>query len=232
MIVTDMLIAFLNTYSKEELEESDEEIVPQPSHPEDSVERRKVIKNKILAVGRMAHVFSLLRFVTSFTILVMWDDSSMPDPTGKSVELKSMSGSAKLPYGTLVLGAEGIKDVISGFNDTYVFPFFFFPNVERSSRPGRKSEIENERLSPEPFDAQEAKAFLVALHAHSQSPPEAPSTGDLSLSTSGSIEASIEAALSSASLASSQSQSSVGGPSTPISPTSSPSKVPFRGRHG
>ena len=124
MIVTDMLVAFLNTYSKEELEESGEEIVPQPSHPEDSVERRKVIKNKILAVGRMARVFALLRFVTSFTILVMWDDSSMPDPTGKSVELKSMSGSAKLPYGTLVLGAEGIKDVISGFNDAYVFPFF------------------------------------------------------------------------------------------------------------
>ena len=87
MIVTDMLVAFLNTYSKEELEESDEEIVPQPSHPEDSVERRKVIKNKILAVGRMARVFALLRFVTSFTILVMWDDSSMPYPTGKSVEL-------------------------------------------------------------------------------------------------------------------------------------------------
>ena len=53
--------------------------------------------------------------------------------------------------------------------------------------------------------------------------------GDLLLSTSGSIEASIEAALSSASLASSQSQSSVGGgPSTPTSP----SKVTFRGRHG
>ena len=33
-------------------------------------------------------------------------------------ELKSMSGSAKLPYGTLVLGAEGIKDAISGFDDT------------------------------------------------------------------------------------------------------------------
>lgn len=95
----------------------------------------------------------------------------------------------------------------------------------------RKSDIENERLPPELFDAEEAKAFL-AQHAHSQSLPEAPFVGDLSLSTSGSIEASIEAALSSASLASSQSNSSLGGPSTPTSPTSSPSKVPFRGRHG
>lgn len=66
MIVTDMLVAVLNTSSKEELEESDEEIIPQP-HPEDSVERRKVIKSKILAVGRMARVFALLRFVASLS---------------------------------------------------------------------------------------------------------------------------------------------------------------------
>jgi len=32
-------------------------------------------------------------------------------------ELKSMSGSSKLPYGTLALGAEGIKDAIKGFDD-------------------------------------------------------------------------------------------------------------------
>ena len=62
-IVTDMLVAVLNTCSKEELEEADEEILPQPVHPEDSVERRKIIKNKILAVGRMARVFALLRLV-------------------------------------------------------------------------------------------------------------------------------------------------------------------------
>jgi serine/threonine-protein phosphatase 2B catalytic subunit len=117
------------------------------------------------------------------------------------------------------------------FQDSMMRTSLFFPTVERSSLPRRKSDIENERLPPELFDAEEAKAFL-ALHAHSQSLPEAPSPGDLSLSTSGSIEASIAAALSSASLASSQSQSSVGGPSTPTSPTSSPSKVPFRGRHG
>lgn len=68
VIVTDMLVAVLNTCSKEELEQSEEEILPPPSHPEDSVERRKVIKNKILAVGRMARVFALLRFVPSFHV--------------------------------------------------------------------------------------------------------------------------------------------------------------------
>ena len=66
VIFTDTLVAVFNTCSKEELEESHEEIILQPSHPEDSVERRKVIKNKILAVGRMARVFALLRFIVSF----------------------------------------------------------------------------------------------------------------------------------------------------------------------
>jgi len=62
-----MLVAVLNTCTKEELEESDEELALMISHqvtPEDSAERRKVIKNKIMAVGRMARVFALLRYVS------------------------------------------------------------------------------------------------------------------------------------------------------------------------
>jgi hypothetical protein len=35
----------------------------------------------------------------------------------KVSELKSISGSNKLPYGTLALGAEGIKEAISSFED-------------------------------------------------------------------------------------------------------------------
>lgn len=65
-----MLVAVLNTTTKEELEESDEEdevmpspISPTPSTPEESELRRKVIKNKIMAVGRVARVFALLRCV-------------------------------------------------------------------------------------------------------------------------------------------------------------------------
>lgn len=68
--VTDMLVAVLNTCTKEELEESDEDTLISPStSPEDAAERRKIIKGKILAVGRMARVFALLRFV-SFLYLV------------------------------------------------------------------------------------------------------------------------------------------------------------------
>lgn len=35
-------------------------------------------------------------------------------------ELKSISGSSKLPYGTLALGAEGIKNAIKTFDQAYV----------------------------------------------------------------------------------------------------------------
>jgi hypothetical protein len=60
-----MLLAMLNCCTKEELEESsDEEVLVSPAPSEDSAERRKVIKNKILAVGRMSRVFALLRFVS------------------------------------------------------------------------------------------------------------------------------------------------------------------------
>jgi hypothetical protein len=55
-----MLVAVLNTCTKEELEEGDEETLVSPSFaPHD--ERRQIIKNKIMAVGKMARVFSLLR---------------------------------------------------------------------------------------------------------------------------------------------------------------------------
>jgi serine/threonine-protein phosphatase 2B catalytic subunit len=68
-IVTNMLVAVLNTCSKEELEESEEEVVPQLSHAEDSIDRRKVIKHKILAVGHMARVCALLWFIPSFSCI-------------------------------------------------------------------------------------------------------------------------------------------------------------------
>jgi serine/threonine-protein phosphatase 2B catalytic subunit len=82
MSVTDMLIAILNCCTKEELEEEEETPMITPESPEleqegklclhgcgrelmiddeDNPERRQVIKNKILAVGRMSRVFALLR---------------------------------------------------------------------------------------------------------------------------------------------------------------------------
>ncbi|CEH16597.1 serine threonine protein phosphatase 2b [Ceraceosorus bombacis] len=114
--ITDMLIAILNICSKEELEEEEEEEEEEASAPasgavtpgegdgmetdEDGAERRVVIKNKILAVGRMSRVFALLR-----------------EEAERVSELKGASSSGKLPYGTLASGSEGIKEAISSFDD-------------------------------------------------------------------------------------------------------------------
>ena len=71
-------------------------------------------------------------------------------------ELKSISGSSRLPYGTLALGAEGIKNAIKSFDDACVaFPTSSFtlynfrdPQYRTCSRDRRKSDIDNERLPP------------------------------------------------------------------------------------
>ncbi|KAJ7201571.1 serine/threonine-protein phosphatase 2B catalytic subunit A1 [Mycena pura] len=161
--ITDMLVAVLNTCTKEELEEEEDDEATLVSSPtsvtsEESVERRKVIKNKILAVGRMSRVFALLR-----------------EESEKVSELKSVSGSNKLPYGMLAAGAEGIKDAISGFDDA------------------RKSDIENERLPPDLFDAtsEEGKAILSS---GSSSSPSTPAEQDPDLSAA-ITAANLEAAL-------------------------------------
>jgi serine/threonine-protein phosphatase 2B catalytic subunit len=101
-LVTDMLISMLNICSKEELEEEmadlesipdlPEEAPPKPPTPEEKEARRQIIKNKILAIGRLSRVFSVLR-----------------EESESVSELRRISGNVRLPAGTLMLGAEGIK---------------------------------------------------------------------------------------------------------------------------
>lgn len=138
--VTDMLISMLNICSKEELEEEEDDTsldldrhtasngrLLSTSAAEDSMpgsslddypERRMVIKNKILAVGRMSRVFHVLR-----------------EEAERVSELKVATGTGKLPYGTLALGSEGIKQAIHNFDEA------------------RKVDIENERMPPSLVDA-------------------------------------------------------------------------------
>ncbi|KAI2470269.1 Metallo-dependent phosphatase-like protein [Annulohypoxylon bovei var. microspora] len=120
--ITDMLIAILHTCSEEELkEETPMSTSPGPQSPPlggplsdpDSIEyKRRAIKNKILAIGRLSRVFQVLR-----------------EEAESVTELKTVSG-GRLPAGTLMLGAEGIKDAINTFEDA------------------RKVDIQNERLPP------------------------------------------------------------------------------------
>ncbi|OAA68782.1 serine/threonine-protein phosphatase 2b catalytic subunit [Niveomyces insectorum RCEF 264] len=123
--ITDMLIAILSTCSEEELrEEAAAGVSPGgPTSPPitpglgnqdpDSIEfKRRAIKNKILAIGRLSRVFQVLR-----------------EESERVTELKTVTG-GRLPAGTLMLGAEGIKNAISSFEDA------------------RKVDLQNERLPP------------------------------------------------------------------------------------
>ncbi|KAF8217715.1 Metallo-dependent phosphatase-like protein [Mycena galopus ATCC 62051] len=163
--ITDMLVAVLNTCTKEELEDDEDvAMISSPASPTspmspDSEQRRKVIKNKIMAVGRMARVFALLR-----------------EESEKVSELKSVSGSNKLPYGTLASGSEGIKEAINGFEDA------------------RKSDIENERLPPELFDASSEEGKALLSSGSSSSIPSTPAEYDQDISMAINA-ANLEAAL-------------------------------------
>jgi serine/threonine-protein phosphatase 2B catalytic subunit len=122
--ITDMLIAILSTCSEDELKEetpsSTTSIAPVSppastvvNYDPESIEyKRRAIKNKILAIGRLSRVFQVLR-----------------EESERVTELKTASG-GRLPAGTLMLGAEGIKNAISSFEDA------------------RKVDLQNERLPP------------------------------------------------------------------------------------
>lgn len=132
--ITDMLIAILNTCSKEELEEDTPSAsitaeTPPLSEAESIEAKRRAIKNKILAIGRLSRVFQVLR-----------------EESERVTELKTQSG-GRLPAGTLMLGAEGIKQAIHNFEDA------------------RKVDIQNERLppSPEEIEKRSAEDRRVAL---------------------------------------------------------------------
>ncbi|KAG1460962.1 hypothetical protein G6F46_004188 [Rhizopus delemar] len=99
--ITDMLIAVLNVCSKEELaEDDDQKLLEDKPLVDDAEQRRIVIRNKIMAVGKMSRVFSVLR-----------------ENSERVTELKSLSPTGKLPLGTLALGMEGLRTAITTFED-------------------------------------------------------------------------------------------------------------------
>ncbi|SAM09690.1 hypothetical protein [Absidia glauca] len=101
--ITDMLIAILNICTKEELDDEKNPLALDDKSvtlDEAAKLRQTVIRNKIMAVGKMSRVFSVLR-----------------ENSERVMELKSLSPSGKLPLGTLALGVEGIKSAITTFED-------------------------------------------------------------------------------------------------------------------
>ena len=92
------------------------------SDAESTEAKRRAIKNKILAIGRLSRVFQVLR-----------------EESERVTELKTASG-GRLPAGTLMLGAEGIKQAIHNFEDA------------------RKVDLQNERLPPSPEEIEKKSA--------------------------------------------------------------------------
>lgn len=99
----------------------------------------------------------------------------------KVSELKSVSGSSKLPYGTLASATEGIREAISSFDDACVFIFSLRITVcsPLASSCSRKSDIENERLPPELFDADSVEGKALLSNSLPTTPSE-PDTGPTS----------------------------------------------------
>lgn len=146
-LVTDMLISMLNICSKEELEEEIQ--LPTPVSdptvrvitPEERQARQQIIKNKVLAIGRLSRVFAVLR-----------------EESESLSELKRVSGNVRLPAGTLMLGAEGIK---RGIYYHRILNYAYLVIAIGSFDEARHSDLQNERLPPTRSEVDEMNASTL-----------------------------------------------------------------------
>jgi serine/threonine-protein phosphatase 2B catalytic subunit len=99
----------------------------------------------------------------------------------------------------------------------------FYLGVKSHPSHRRKSDIENERLPPELFDAEEAKAYLAQAQSGSLPTTPAVDSAESPVSPTGVMDPSV----SSGSLASIPSLPGTGQLPSPGAP-----RTPFRGRHG
>lgn len=91
--VTEMLVNILNICSEDELTEEEQ---ADPEVAAEAVKRKIVLKNKILAVGKMARVFTVLR-----------------EESESILELKGLTPSGSLPVGILSGGKESLHTALS-----------------------------------------------------------------------------------------------------------------------
>ncbi len=100
--VTDMLMSILNICTEEELGDDGSSTIAVTAVDEELEAKRRALRHKIMAIGRMSRMFSVLR-----------------EEAENVNELKSAAG-GKLPSGTLMLGSEGIKNAIHSFSDAKI----------------------------------------------------------------------------------------------------------------
>lgn len=138
--VTDMLVSILNICTEEELEEETplEQGVdtPQPSpvvelapvqfpeSPEPTLEEKKLaLRNKILAIGRVARMYQVLR-----------------EELEQVAHLKSLNAGT-LPKGLLLRGSEGLENVITSFEQAKA--------ADRANEALPPSQAERQKLEAE-----------------------------------------------------------------------------------
>ena len=144
----------------------------------------------------------------------------------KVSELKSVSGTARLPYGTLALGAEGIKEAISGFDDAYVMTDVPHILSLTTFHLSRKSDIENERLPPDLYDpeSEEGKGLISSL-------PQTPAEDSVPPVSPNGVTAALEQVIAGTTPINTSVPPSPASPASPTSPNSI-SPTPFRRGHG
>lgn len=98
--MTEMLVSILNTCTKDELDEPEDTPLSPSSASAMPTARREVIRNKILAIGKMARVFSVLR-----------------EESESVLQLKGLTPTGYLPTGVLLGGKDSIKHAISTFEE-------------------------------------------------------------------------------------------------------------------
>ena len=147
-----MLAAVLNICTQEELKESSEGSSAPSAAPADRdlAERRKVIKNKILAVGRMAHFFSLLRYV--LRLLSTRPTCSLYTARSQSGYRSSRASRARQDchmarsHSALRVSRTPSRPSMTRTSSFILLSTAYWDSIPKLCR--RKSDIENERLPP------------------------------------------------------------------------------------